>query len=123
MFTPEIKNLSGKELESFISNFKIEGFFAPITYTSHIDGQKFAICIGNPWIPIPDLMTEKDVQKSWVKKEHSLPSFVKKITGPRGGNYTVTFDDKTWKCTCSTYLSKRKCDHINVTKFELKAKL
>ena len=118
----DIKSLQGKELEDFISNFEVNGYYAPSVYTSHVDNQKFVLCMGNPWIPIPDAMTLEDVVSKWVQRQVSKPSFVKEIVGSRGGKYKVTFD-KTWKCTCSVFQFKKKCIHIDSTKLELQTKL
>lgn len=45
--------------------FKIEGWFPPIKYKSHLDGKTYAICDGK-WVEIPETMTYEEVLKGWV---------------------------------------------------------
>lgn len=118
-----IKNLQGKELKQFKDNFKIISYWAPTTFTSPIDNQKYAIAIGSPWIPIPHAMTLQEVNERWIKKESKKPEVTQKIPSKSGkGEYTVIFD-KSWKCTCSGYKFKKNCGHINDVKLKLKLKL
>jgi hypothetical protein len=65
--------------------FRIEGWFPPITYTSHVDGLKYAIC-GSNWIVIPHEMTLEEVTKGWVctakdtKKVDTKPLYPKRLS-------------------------------------------
>lgn len=123
-----IKHLTGKELQSFKDNFKIEGYFAPTTIISVLNDQKYAICIGmKDWMPIPDLMTQLDVHQRWIKKEFTPKvgvKFSKKINSSRGGKtiYTVSYTDK-WSCTCSGFKFRGKCAHVEQVKSEFKSKI
>ena len=120
-----VKNLKGKELDKFKEDFFVEGHFPPITFISLIDSQKYVICIGNPWIPIPDDMDISDVNKKWIKKEFSKPKNKIEISikSARGkGEYIVSFD-KTWKCNCSGFNFRRSCSHIDKAKLEFKKKI
>lgn len=115
--------LQGKELEDFKNNFKIVSYWAPTTFTSPNDNQKFAISIGAPWIPIPHAMTQQEVHERWIKKEPRKPEIIQKVPSKRGKEeYTVTFD-KSWNCTCSGYKFKKNCSHIDDVKSKLKLKL
>jgi hypothetical protein len=112
-------------IAEFKSDFKIEGYFPPITFTSTLDGQKYAIC-GSNWIPIPTEMTHQEVHERWVKKEFKKPEpnqIEKIVTASRGKTeYRVTFNDK-WNCTCSSFKFRRKeCKHIESVKLELRNK-
>lgn len=121
----EVRNLQGKELEKFKSEFKIESYWAPTTYTSMLDGQKYAIGMGSPWIPIPHAMTQKEVHEKWIKKELKKPDFkVKKtIESSKGKNkYEVIFDG-SWQCSCSGYKFRKNCSHIEKVKKEIKLKI
>ncbi len=121
-----IKNLTGKELEKFKSEFTITGYFAPTVYLSHIDGQKYAICIGAPWIPIPFEMTREDVHARWIKKEvkREDAQFITKVPSSKGKTqYTVSFERKKWMCTCPGFKFKGVCTHITSVKSGLKSKL
>ena len=120
-----VKNFTGKELQEFKDNFKILSYWAPTTFKSTIDGQKFAIAIGCPWIPIPNDMTLDEVHERWIKKEFPKPKenkIVIKVPASRGKTeYTVSFSDK-WNCTCSAFKFKKNCKHIDSVKLELKNK-
>jgi hypothetical protein len=120
-----VKNLTGKELQDFKDNFKIESYWAPSTFTSPIDNQKYAIAIGSPFIPIPHEMTQQEVHERWVKKEFAKPkdnTIVKKIPASKGKKeYTVTFNG-SWKCTCTGFNFRSSCKHIDLVKSELKNK-
>lgn len=112
-------------INEFKANFKIEGYFPPITFTSTLDGQKYAIC-GSNWIPIPSEMTQQEVHESWIKKEFkkSAPIQIERtVPASRGKTeYKVIFNGK-WQCTCSSFKFRRKeCKHIEVVKTELKGK-
>jgi len=119
-----VKNLKGLELQYFKDNFKVEGYFAPTVFTSDIDGQKYALCIGNPWIPIPDAMTTQEVHDKWVKKVSvSVKNKIEvKVPASRGKTvYNVTFGT-AWNCTCSGFKFRKNCSHIDKVKEDLKSK-
>jgi hypothetical protein len=63
-------------------SFKIEGWFPPIVYTSHLDGVKYAICDGK-WVVIPNEMTLEEVTAGWVCIANNTPKapiYPKKVT-------------------------------------------
>lgn len=106
----------------FKKNFKIYSHFAPTVFTSHLSGKKWAIAIGSPWIEIPSDMTQQEVHAGWVKlkKEEVKPQF-EQVVISRKKEFVVQFTDK-WKCSCSSYKSKKTCLHIEQVKSELKTK-
>lgn len=65
--------------------FRIEGWFPPIIYVSHIDGIKYAIC-GSNWVAIPNEMTSTEVIKGWIctakdaKKVAKQPLYPKRLS-------------------------------------------
>jgi hypothetical protein len=119
-----IKNLTGIELEQFKSNFKIESYWAPTTFISPIDNQKYAIAMGTPWVPIPHDMTSQEVHDKWIKKTFIKPTnkIEVKVPATRGKTlYTVSFSTK-WNCTCSGFRFKGSCKHLEIVKEGLKQK-
>ena len=123
IFVYMIRNLTGEKLEEFKNNFKITGYFAP-GLVKLPNGQKYILCIGNPWIPIPDEMTLTDAHERWIKKDFIKQNKVEvKVPASRGKTiYTVSFDTK-WKCTCSGFKFKDNCKHVDLVKETLKQKL
>lgn len=121
-----VKNLKGKELQKFKDNFKVEGHFAPTVFQSTIDSKKYCLCIGNPWIEIPDEMTMKEVHDRWIKKEFrkSKTEFETMIKSSKGKTeYKITFTDKKWNCSCSGFKFRGRCSHIDEAKQKLYDKL
>lgn len=98
----------------------IRSAFAPTLFTSAIDGRKWMIAIGQPWIEVPKDTTRTEVHKAWIPivKQKVEPKLVKKVLS-RGKQFTVTLADK-WSCSCSTFKTKRKCLHIEQVKAEIK---
>ena len=75
-----------------MSDFKIEGWFPPITYISHLTGVKYAIC-GSNWIEIPQEMTSEEVMAGWVcTAKVSLPKEIKKTIYPKRNTRTAIAD-------------------------------
>lgn len=111
------------DIKEFKKNFKIHSYFAPIVFSS-VNGKKYAVAIGSPWIEIPNEMTSQDVHAAWVKiekaKEVEVPAKITKKIISRKKEFIVTFTNK-WNCTCSTFKTKRKCTHIDQVKKEGKS--
>ncbi len=106
------------KFEEFKKNFKIYSPFAPTLFTS-MSGQKYAIAIGSPWLEVPDEMTLEDVHNSWIKPQKKvIEPKVKKMVISRKKEFIVTLTDK-WRCTCSSFKTKRKCLHIDQVKSEV----
>lgn len=111
------------DIEEFKKNFRIHSQFAPTVFQSAVDGKRWAIAIGSPWIEIPAEMTYHDVHERWVKPEKPKPveaKIVKKVIS-RKKEFIVTLTDK-WNCTCSTFKTKKKCIHLDEVKKNLKEK-
>ena len=105
-------------IENFKENFKIISPFAPIVFTG-LDGRKWAIAMGSPWIEIPSDFTIDDVMSKWEKPkkpEPVKPVFVKKVIS-RKKEFIVTLTNK-WSCTCSGFKSKKTCTHLEEAKNE-----
>lgn len=51
-----------------MSDFRIVSPFAP-TVVRGLDGKRYAIAIGSPWIEIPEDMTTQQVHAGWVRPE------------------------------------------------------
>ncbi len=52
-------------------DFRIVSPFAP-TVIRALDGRRYAIAIGSPWIEIPEEMTVNEVHAGWVKPERRV---------------------------------------------------
>lgn len=109
--------------KDFKKNFKIEGHLHPTTFTSVIDGRKYAVCGGN-WIHIPNDMTFEEVLSGWVdlrpvREAHS--DVFKEIKSSNGeSTYKVYFSNNSWSCNCSGFSFRRKCSHVDRVKKDLK---
>lgn len=53
-----------------MDGFRIVSPFAP-TVVRALDGRRYAVAIGSPWIEIPEEMTSGDVHAGWVKPERA----------------------------------------------------
>lgn len=121
-----VKNLKGKELQKFKDNFKVEGYFAPTVFQSLLDDRRYCLCMGNPWIEIPDEMTTQEVHDRWVKRISVKPKteFETTIKSSKGKTeYKVSFTDKKWNCSCSGFKFRGRCSHIDEAKQKLYDKL
>jgi hypothetical protein len=111
--------------KDFKKNFKIEGYMSATTFTSVVDGRKYAVSGGN-WIHIPNDMTFDEVRSAWVDLRVSLvkenhKDLIKEVKSSKGkSSYKVFFQKGSWSCTCSGYGFRRKCSHIDSVKKELK---
>lgn len=101
-----------------MQEFKIVSPFAPIVFKG-LDGRNWAIAMGSPWIEIPSDWTIDDVMSKWEKPkkpEPVKPKFVKKVVS-RKKEFIVTLANK-WSCTCSSFKTKKNCQHLEEVKNE-----
>lgn len=101
---------------------QIKSFLPPTLIT--FPSGTYAIS-GSQWIPVPASTTFKEVQEAWVPMKSFAPehtsSVYKEFTVPSSdgkSNYTVSFKDGMWSCTCTGFGFRRKCKHIDQAKLK-----
>ena len=86
--------------------FTIKGSMNP-TVVNTTSGT-FAVS-GSNWISVPEGTTLKDL--NWVDTKPKIKK--SKLMSWRVKDYTVTFNNNFYSCTCLGYTYRRKCKHTN----------
>ena len=64
---------------------------------------------GSNWKPVPEGTELKDIK--WVDTRPNIKK--SKLMSWRVKDYTVTFNNNFYSCTCLGYTYRRKCKHTN----------
>lgn len=88
---------------------------------------RYAVFSNVGWFPIGEDVTFEDVLKRW--KQTSLAKKVEDKSkewswqienSKKNGFYTVSFDKRGWQCTCTGFVYRRDCKHVQQAKTKLK---
>ena len=83
--------------------------------TIGVDGKRYAIS-GSTWIEVPPETTFEDLSMYMVVKqrednqEEGEKSW--QVKGSKGTEYTVSFRQGRWSCSCPGFGWRRRCKHV-----------
>ena len=63
-----------------------------------------------------EVQNEIDGKLAALKQEVQQQLFETQVTGSKGDNYLVRFDNNYWTCGCVGFGFRRKCKHIEIAK-------
>ena len=76
---------------------------------------------GGNWYRVSEDVVRKDIESRWKKWESNDVVVVPKgkewiVPGSKGNEYSVSFLNMNWGCTCPGFGFRRKCKHIDTIK-------
>ncbi len=101
---------------------RVESYFPPVIVKIASDPESRYISYHGNLIKVPLETTHNDIDWVKIKFEDEKIYYETYIKALRGsGMYRVTLGKK-WKCECSSFKTKKKCNHIPIAMQEYEKK-